>query len=166
MLDTVGRYMQGLSNLIDASFLGKVINPLADRMSSQALNNAGLVINAGGATFPKIGATDFYALAGGVLVKVAAGTGLPALTGINVPAGNFNVACYYVDSAGTLTVLGGTPAATIGAIVWPQTPVKKAMIGFLLITYASAFTGGTTPLDTATTVYINMLGPCDPTVLL
>jgi len=36
----------------------------------------------------------------------------------------------------------------------------------LVITNAGAFTGGTTALDTATTVYISPTGPFDPTVLL
>jgi hypothetical protein len=35
----------------------------------------------------------------------------------------------------------------------------------LIITYASAFTGGTTPLDTATTVYVSPMSGFDPTAL-
>jgi hypothetical protein len=151
---------------MDAYPLSRVLSALGDRYSSQALTSAGLVINAGGAAFPKIGGADFYAVAGGTLVKVAAGTALPALTGIGIAAGAFNVAAYYVDSAGVLTVLPGTPGATLGAVLFPQPPAKKALIGFLIITYASPFVGGTTPLDTATTVYVSPLGAVDPTVLL
>jgi hypothetical protein len=99
------------------------------------------------------------------LVKITAATTLPALTGINFSAGNFQVACFFVDGAGTVTALGGTQGATLGAVVFPQFPVKKALVGFLIITYASPFTGGTTPLDTATTVYVSPLGAFDPTVL-
>jgi hypothetical protein len=167
MLDTVGRYMQGV-NLDNQSgyLLMRIINPLADRMSSQPLTTAGLVINAGGAAFPKTGAADFYAIAQGVLVKVTAGTALPALTGITAPAGGFNVACYFVDSAGTLTVAGGTPAATLGGVRWPQFPQGKAMVGALIITNAGAFVGGTTALDGGTTIYVSPTGPFDPTVLL
>ena len=143
------------------------MEPMVDRFSSQALTSAGLVINAGGAAFPKIGATDFYASVAGILVKIVAGTAMPALTGITAPAGGFNVACFFVDSAGTVTVAGGTPAATLGGVVFPQSPKNKALIGFLIITNAGAFTGGTTALDGGTTVYVSpVAGPFDPTVLV
>jgi hypothetical protein len=165
MLDTFGRFLQGWSAPKDGSILQRLFSPLVDRYSSQPLISAGLVINGAGAAFPKIGAADFYATVGGVLVKVTAGTALPALTGIAAPAGGFNVACYFVDSAGVLTVAGGTSGATLGAVTWPQFPVKKALIGFLIITSAGAFVGGTTPLDTATTVYVSPVGAFDPTVL-
>lgn len=166
MLDTITRFLAGFSNAKDAYFLSRVFNALGDRYSSQPLASAGLVINAGGATFPKIGAADFYAVANGVLVKVAAGTALPALTGITITAAFFNVVCFFVDSAGALTALAGTQAATLGGVVFPQFPAKKALIGFLIITNASTFTGGTTALDAATTVYVSPLGAFDPTVLL
>lgn len=166
MFDTVSRFLQGLANIHDGYALARVLNPLADRYSSQPLTSAGLVINAGGAAFAKIGGTDFYAVVGGILVKVAASTALPALTGISAPAAGFNVACYFVDSAGTLSVLGGTPAAALGGVGWPQFPVKKALIGFLIITNAGGFTGGTTALDAGTTIYVNQTGPLDPTVLV
>ena len=166
MFDTVGRFLQGISVRTDSYILGRVFNPLVERISSQPLTSAGLVISAGGATTAKTGASTFYATAGGTLVSVAAATTLPALTGINTTVGGYyQVACFFVDSAGTLTVLGGTQGATLGAVGWPQFPAKKALVGFLIITYASAFTGGTTPLDTATTVYVSPLGPFDPTVL-
>jgi hypothetical protein len=166
MYDTMSRYLEGLANSSDAYDLQRILLPLVDRYSSQPLTSAGLVINAGGAVFPKIGAANFYAVAGGVLVMVAAGTALPSPVGVNAPAGGYNVACYYVDGAGALTVFPGTPGATLGAVVFPQPQQKKAMLGFLIITYASAFTGGTTPLDTATTVYVSPLGAFDPTMLI
>jgi hypothetical protein len=165
MLDTVSRYLQGLSNVQDAYQLTRILAPLADRYSSQPLVTAGLVINAGGAAFPKIGATDFYAIVAGSLVKIAAATAMPSLLGINAPAGGFNVACFYVDGAGALTALGGVPAATLGAVLFPQPPAKKSLVGFLIITNAGAFTGGTTALDGGTTIYVSPIGPCDPTVL-
>jgi hypothetical protein len=166
MLDTIGRYLQGLSNVKDARFLQTIINPIGDRYSSQPLTSAGLVIKAGGSTLAKTGAADFYASVTGVLVKIAASTDMPALTGINVGAGSFCTVYFFVDSAGTVTVAAGTPGATLAAVVPPQFPQGKALVGFLILTYASAFTGGTTPLDTATTVYVSPLGPFDPTVLL
>jgi hypothetical protein len=90
---------------------------------------------------------------------------MPALTGINAGAGKFQVACFFIDSAGVVTALGGTQGATVGGVVFPEFPKNKALVGFLIITYASAFTGGTTALDTATTVYVSPLGAFDPTAL-
>ena len=166
MFDTVGRFLEGISARTDSYILTRVFAPIADRYSSQPLTSAGLVISAGGATTAKTGASAFYATAGGSLVSVAGSTTLPVLTGINTTVGGYyQVACFFVDSAGTLTVAGGAQGATLGAVGWPQFPVKKALVGFLIITYASAFTGGTTPLDTATTVYVSPLGPFDPTVV-
>jgi hypothetical protein len=162
----MGRYLAGLSAPKDSSVLQRLFSALGDRYSSQPLTSAGLVINAGGALIAKTGAAAFYAVAQGVLVTIGAGTAMPALTGINFTSGQYTVACFFVDSGGTVTVAGGTPGATLGAVKFPQFPVGKALVGFLIITYASAFTGGTTPLDTATTVYVSPLGPFDPTVLL
>lgn len=167
MFDTMTRWLECLGDIRERTGLRKILAPIVDRQSSQALNTAGLVISSGGATTAKIGASDFYASVKGIIVKVAAGTVLPALTNINASAGNFTLAAFFVDAAGVVTALGGTQAATLGGVVFPQFPDGKAMIGFLIITNAGAFTGGTTPLDTATTVYINELGGSfDPSVLV
>jgi hypothetical protein len=166
MLDTMTRCLAGVTEVRFRNALRKILRPLVDRYSSQPLTSAGLVISAGAAATAKIGAADFYAVASGVLVKVAAATVLPALTGIVITAAFFNVVCFYVDSAAVVTVAAGTQAATVGGVVFPQPPDSKALIGFLIITNASTFTGGTTALDTATTVYVSPLGPFDPTVLV
>jgi hypothetical protein len=168
MNDTMTRILEGISSRSDAYSLRQVLLPLVDRYSSQPITSAGLVINAGGALIAKIGAADFYALVQGILVKIAAGTAMPALTGINAPAGGFNVAAFFVDSAGVVTAAGGTPAATLGAVRMPPFPPGKALVGYLIITNAGAFTGGTTALDTATTVYVSPIGggALDPSVLV
>ena len=167
MKNSMTHYLEGVKEYAWKLALRQIMKPVVDRYSSQSLTSAGLVISAGGATTAKTGATDFYAVAQGVLVKVTAATTMPALTGINMTAGSFNVVCFYVSSAGTVTVAGGTQGATLGAVVWPAPPVGAAFMGALLITYASAFTGGTTPLDTATTIYLNPVGGAfDPTVLV
>jgi len=166
MIDTMTRYLAAMGDVKWRWNLRKILLPLCDGMSTQALTSAGLVINGAGAAFAKIGAADFYAIVQGVLVKVAAGTAMPALTGITAPAGGFNVACFYVDSAGVVTAAGGTPAATLTGVLFPQPPQGKALIGFLIITNAGAFVGGTTALDTATTVYVSTLGQLDPSVLV
>jgi hypothetical protein len=166
MRDTMTRYMAGIPDQPSRHGLRAILKALVDRYSSQPLTSAGLVINGAGATFAKIGAADFYAAAAGVLVKIAAGTALPALTGITIAAGAFNVACFFVNSAGVITVGAGAQAATLGGVTFPQIPDGNALIGILIITNAGAFTGGTTALDAATTVYISPTGPFDATVLV
>lgn len=166
MLDTVRRYLQAFGDIRERTAIRVPLEALSDRYSSCSLSQHTLAITTGGSTTAKIATSDYYGVANGVLVKVASGTNMPALTGINAAAGAFNVACFYIDSAGVVTAAGGTQGATLGAVVFPQPPQKKALIGFLIITYASAFTGGTTPLDTATTVYLTPDGAFDPTVLI
>jgi hypothetical protein len=166
MFDTMTRYLEVIFPTQWRWQLRKIFLPLVDRYSSQPLATAGLIITSGGATTAKIGATDFYACVKGVIVKIAAATNMPALTGLNIAAGAYNVVCFYTDSAANVTAAMGTPGATVGAVVFPVFPENQSLIGFLIITYASAFTGGTTPLDTATTVYISPLGAFDPSVLV
>lgn len=165
MLDTLARYLEGVVSTKTRYALKRINDPLIDSLSSTPLNTAGLVITAGGGTTAKIGASDFYALVAGALVKLAAGTSMSSLVGVNAPAGGFNVALFYVSSTGVVTTLAGTPAATLGAVVFPAPTKNQALIGLLIITYASAFTGGTTPLDTATTVYVSPGDGFDATAL-
>jgi hypothetical protein len=166
MLDTISRYLAGVSDAQTARALRYTTRPIADRLSSQAITSAGLVIKAGTSTLAKTGASDFYATVQGKLVTIAAGTDMPALTGISITATKYNVVCFFIDSASTVTVAAGTQGATIAAVAWPPFPEGKALVGVLLITHSSTFTGGTTALDTATTVYISLTGPFDPSILL
>ena len=144
----------------------EAIGPMADRFSSCALTSAGLAITSGGAATASTGSGACVVLANGITVSIAGSTTLPALTGINFTTGQFVIVCFFCDSAGTLTVAGGGAGATLAAATWPPFPAGKALVGFLTITYASAFTGGTTPLDTATTTYNNPLTAFDPSVLV
>lgn len=144
--------------------LEKLLQPAIDGSITQTLTSAGLVITGAGGVNAKIGAADVYSIVDGILVKTAAGAALPVLTGLNQSAAVYNVYVYFVDGAGTITVLQGKEAAAIGNIQWPAFPSGKAALGFLLVTYASAFTGNTTPLDTATTVYINTTGDWYPSL--
>jgi hypothetical protein len=102
---------------------------------------------------------------GGRLVTIAADTDMPALTGLTIAANSFNVACFFVNAGGTVSVLFGTPGTAIAAVTFPDFPRDRALVGFLLITHSSTFTGGTTPLDTATTVYVSPVGAFDPTII-
>lgn len=163
MRDTIRVWLEGIASQKDARSLRAVLDPIGDRYSSQALNSAGLTIKGGGSAVAKTGSSDFYAVAKGVIVKIAASTDMPALVG-TITATKFNVFCFFVDSAAVVTVAMGTEGAAVGNVLWPQFPENKAFIGCLIVTYASTFTGGTTALDTATTVYINSQGAFDPTV--
>ena len=165
MFDTMTRYLESLAVPRDQFFLGQVLTPLVDRYSTQALATAGLVISST-TTLAKIGATDFFASVTGVMVKIANGTDMPSLVGLNITAAKFNIICFFVDSAAAVTVSMGQEGATLATAVFPPFPKNKALVGFLVVTYASAFTGGTTPLNTATTVYISPVGPFDPSVLV
>lgn len=164
MKDTVSRYLANIPSSIENNAIGPVLRAVADRLSSQIFNTGGLAIKAGGSALAKT-VNTVKLVAGGTYVSLAAAD-MPALTGLNIGAGKYNVAVFYCDAAGTTSVRFGTEGATAALVKFPDTPEGKAIIGFLLITYASAFTGGTTPLDTATTVYTDTVGAVDPSIIL
>jgi len=169
MLATVRQFLQNVAAESGRTALTNIFNPIADRYSSQTLNSAGLVIKAGGSAVVKAGSAT-YALASGVLVTKTANTDMAALSG-TVTNAAFNVYCFYIDSAGTLTSQMGTEGATLAAVVMPTVPAGKAQIGFVVInpTGTGNFVGGTTPLDDATVVpnaaYVNTISVFDQTVL-
>ena len=169
MQGTVNQFVNGVADNGDQQALRPVLRALADRYSSQTLSSAGLVISAT-TTKVKTGASDTYALANAVLVKVAAATDMAVLSG-TVTNAKFNVFCFYVDSAGTLTSQMGTEGATLATVVMPTVPAAKAQLGFVIInpTGTGNFVGGTTPLGDVTVVpnaaYVNTIGPFDQTVL-
>jgi len=170
MIDTITRFLAGLASNSDRTALRFCLNPLADRYSTQSLTSAALAIKTGGSAIVKTGAT-YYGVAQGVLVTKASSTDMAALSG-TVTNAKFNAFCFYVDSAGTLTSAMGTEGATLALVKFPEPPVGKAMIGFVVInpTGTGNFVGGTTALDDATVVptaaYVNTLGAFDPTVLV
>ena len=164
MKDTVSRYLANIPSNIERSALDPVLRAVADRLSSQIFNTGGLVIKAGGGVLAKT-VNTVKAVAGGTYVSLAAAD-MPALTGLVITAAKFNVAVFYVDAAGTTSVRFGTEGGTAALVKFPDTPEGKAIIGFLLITHSSAFTGGTTALDTATTVYTDTVGAFDPSVVI
>lgn len=166
MLGTITQWLEAFGDVRQRNGLRNWAVPIGDRLSTSAMSTAGLVISSGGATTAKIGAVDCYASVQGVLVKIAAGTVLPALTGITAAQNSFVTASFFVDGAGTVTVLGGSPGTTLAKAGWPSWPQGKALLGFLIITNTGGvFTGGTTALDTATTAFISV-GHFDPSVLV
>lgn len=171
MLNSITQFLAGMASVADKKAVLHSVKPLADRYISQSLSSAGLVIKAGGSAIVKTGAAAYYGIANGILVTKAAATDMAALSG-TVTNAKFNIFCFYIDSAGTLTSAMGTEGATLAAVKFPQTPEGKAMLGFVVInpTGTGNFVGGTTVLDDVTVVpnaaYVNTQGAFDPTVLI
>lgn len=165
MLNTFLQHLGLISAGRDRQALQPIVEAIAREFNTQAVTTAGLVIKTGGSALAKTGSAAFYATVGGRLVTIAGSTDMPALTGLHITANSFNVACFFIDAAGTVTVRFGTEGTAIGRVKFPDFPLDRALVGFLLITHSSAFTGGTTALDTATTVYVSPVGPFDPTIL-
>lgn len=164
MSQTVSRGLAGLANKRDANALRPALKAAEAAFKNVALSSAGLVIKAGGSALAKTGAAIFYASVGGTIVSIAAGTDMPALTGLNIAQNKYNVICFFIDAAGTVTASLGTPGDTPAEVVFPAFSATKTLVGYLLITHSSAFTGGTTALDTATTVYVSPMGAFNPTI--
>jgi hypothetical protein len=158
--DTLTRWLEGVKDATTQWNLRKILEPVFDRESSLALNTAGLVIHGSASALVKTGAADCYLFANGILQKITAATDLPALVGTVLNA-QFNVFCFFIDSAGVKTVAMGTAGTTLAKVVFPQFPKQKALIGFIVVnpTGTGNFVGGTTALDDATVVpgvvYIN-----------
>lgn len=165
MENTIVQYHAKIGSGTDRDAQSIVMQHLAASLNSQALASAGLVISTAGGVVAKTGASTFYALVGGRLASIAAGTNMPALTGLTITANRFNVVCFFLNSAGTVSARFGTEGSVAGAVKWPDFPLGQALIGALLITHSATFTGGTTPLDTATTVYLSPIGAVNPTFL-
>lgn len=168
MFNTVKQYLSTIGAMNDKLALVPVLSAIADRMSSQATSTAGLVIFGAASPLAKTGAAAFAGVANSVPVAISASTTLPALTGINTTAaGRFVIAAFFIDAASVMTVLGGGEGATLATATFPQFPVGKALVGYLVITNGGgAFTGGTTALDTATTVFVSPVGAVDPSIVL
>lgn len=169
MEGTLTQHLQGVASSREA--LARILRPIADRMSTHSLISAGLVIKAGASALAKTGAAAWYGIVQGKLVTKAAATDMAALVG-TVTNAKFNVFCFFVDAAGTLTSVMGTEGAALANVIFPAIAEGKAMIGFIIVnpTGTGNFVGGTTALDDATVapnvVYVNLQGPVDPSILL
>lgn len=165
MQNTIQQYLANISASRDKEVLQTLMQYVSRQVSNVSLSSAGLVIKAGGSTLAKTGSAAWYGIVGGRLVTIAGSTDMPALTGLSITANSFNVACFFVNAAGTVVMRQGTEGTTIARVKFPDFPVDMTLVGALLITHSSTFTGGTTALDTATTVYLSPLGAVDPTFL-
>jgi len=165
------RWLEGVRDYTSQWAHRKLYEPLFDSQSTLPLNSAGLVIHGASSTLAKTGGSTFYALANGILQKVAASTDMPALVG-TVTNATFNVFCFFIDSGGTVTSAMGIAGAALGNIVFPQKPRKKALVGFIIInpTGTGDFVGGTTALDDGTVVpnavYVSPTCGFDPYCLI
>jgi len=166
MYSTVTQFLSGVAAERDRNAVFQVASPLADRYNSVATSTAGLVVTGtSGTKVPKIGAVAFQGIAAGVPVAIAAATDMPALSG-SITAAYYNIFCFFIESASVVTSAMGTEAATLAGVKFPQFPTGKALVGYITVTYASAFVGNTTSLNTATTVYISPTGAFDPNVVI
>lgn len=167
MKDTVRRWLSGIAGARDRESIRQIVEPIADRLSTQSLSSAGLAIHGASSALVKTGGSDWYCTVQGKLVKIASATDLPALSG-SITANKYNVYCFFVDGAGTKTSSMGTEGTTIADVKFPTFPQNKALIGFVLVTHTSTFVGGSTNLDAAgvTVVYSNPIGPFDPSIKL
>lgn len=169
--DTLKRWIEAVRDQSTQYNLRRLFDPLFDRQSSCPVNGAGLVIKAGGSALAKSGASAAYLFANGILQKIAAATDMPALAG-TVTNAKFNVFCFFIDSAGVVTSAMGTEGATLAAVVFPQFPVRQALIGFIVInpTGTGSFVGGTTALDDGTVVptavFLSPTGAFDPACII
>ena len=165
MYATIQQWLEHIAIATTRWCLLQILGPIGARLSAVSHTSAGLAITSGGATTAKTGATAWAGTANGILVSIAASTNMPALVG-SITAASFNVFCFFIDSAGVVTSVMGTESTTLAGVVFPHFPREKALIGYLIVTYASTFVGGTTPLDTATTIYVNTVGAADPSILV
>lgn len=152
---------------------GEYIVNLADRLGNRTINSPGLAIKAGGSAIVKAGSAFDALLSDGKvgrLVVKAANTDMAALAGTVVNA-THNVYAFFIDRSGTLTSAMGIAGASAAAVTLPPVPAGKACLGYVRInpTGTGNFVGGTTPLDDATVVpnavYVNVVGPFDPTII-
>lgn len=148
--------------------LREVILTIQSALTHVLLVSGALAIKAGGSALAKTVNTISYQINGVFYTKAAAD--MAALSG-TVTNARFNVFCFYVDAAGTLTTRMGTEATTKAGIVFPAHVDGKVMIGYVIInpTGTGNFVGGTTPLDDATVVpnavYVNTLGGFVPGIV-
>lgn len=166
MQDTISQRLAGIAGESQRYALLPLLKALGDRFSSQATTSAGLVITATAGTYTaKVGAVPFAGVVQGTPVAIAAGTDMPTPVGV-ITAASFNVFCWFIDRAGNLTVAMGIEGTTLAKVKFPSFPEGKTLVGYIVVTYASTFTGGSTALGTATTVYVSPVGAFDPTISL
>lgn len=173
MKDTIARYLgTGTFSERQRVDLSAMLKPIADRLSSQALVSAGLVIGGGSKLTPRTSAsvTSYYAVKGKILSQ-STSVEQAALSG-TVTNAKYNFYAFFIDGAGTLSSLMGTESTTYALATLPEFPEGKTLVGLVGINPSGTgnFVGGTTALDDGTVtpnaIYISPVGPFDPSILL
>lgn len=171
MIDTLTRFLSGVASAKDRAALQAVLAPVFDRLSCATFQSAALRIKGGSASAIVQTNAVWSGLVSGKLVQKASATDCAALVG-TVTNAKFNVFAIFIDSAGTLTTVMGVEGGTLAAVTFPPIPVGKTCVGYVVInpTGTGNFVGGTTNLDAATevpnAVFVNTIGPFDPTILV
>ena len=168
MMENLSQQMAAIADKSDGARLLDTLKGVWDHLRTLSTSTAGLAIKAGGGVLVKIGAAAYNGIADGDMITVAAATDMPALAG-TVSNAAFNVYTFTSDKAGTRTTTMGTEGASLAAVKFPARNSKHVMIGYIIVnpTGTGDFVGGTTALDDGTVVpnvvYINTIGPFDPT---
>lgn len=163
MQDTITQHLNGLAGETQRKAVRVPLKAIGDRMSCVTTSTAGLLIKSGGSALAKTGAVAYQGFAQGIPVTIAASTDMPALVG-SITAASFNIFAFFIDQASVVTVAMGIEGTTLAKVKFPAIPEGKTCLGYLIVTYASTFVGGTTALDTATTNYVSAMGAFDPTI--
>jgi hypothetical protein len=171
MQASISQYLAGIpAERIQAALI-PILNALGDRLSSQTLTSGALRIKGGSASALAQTNAAYYGIANGKLVTKATTTDMAALSG-TVTNAKYNVFCFFINSAGTLSTSMGIQAGTLANVTFPPIPQGSAMIGFVIInpTGTGDFVGGTTVLDDGTVtpnaVFVNTVGAFDPSIAL
>lgn len=158
--------INSMGDRAEARHLFLTLQGVYNALRNQFVTSAGLVIGAT-LTLVRTAASVTYAVVGGVIVKVAASTNMPALVG-TVANATFNIFVFTMDKAGNFYSQMGTAGATLGAVKWPPISDDRAIVGFIIVnpTGTGNFVGGTTALNDATvipnTVFISPVGAFRP----
>lgn len=160
--------VQGLPG--NQRLFGDLIVDLVDRLTNRTISSAGFAAN--GALVRAVSGVHALMSDGrtGRIVAKAANTDMPALAGTVVNA-THNVFVFYMDNAGNLTSVMGIAGSSLSAVTFPDIPAGRACLGYVYInpTGTGNFVGGTTTLGDVTVVpnavYVNVVGPFDPTLI-
>jgi hypothetical protein len=169
MENTVSLVLNAIPDLSIRKALDTVIDALADRSSSRMLRDPVLTFTA--AALVSRTSVVSHLVVDGRLATIGQPINMPTLSG-TVTNARFNVFVYFQDAAGVRTAVMGTEGTSLGGIIFPPMPQKKAVIGMLIVnpTGTGPFVGGTTALDDATVVpnavHLSGVAGFDPTILL
>lgn len=164
MQGTISQHLEGLAGESQRKAVRVPLEAIGARLASAATVSAVLAISDTGTGITAMNTEIFYGVADGVHVTLADETDMPALTGIDITAGSFRIVCFFIDKASTVTAVAGVEGTTLALARFPEFPLGQALVGYAIITYASAFTGGSTSLSTATTIYVSPVGCFDPSI--